>query len=57
MTSLTPIEEVEYKRALYITIYDLQGGPFPERARLQIENDLQKVAEAYTGLAITVVEE
>ena len=46
-----------YKRAVQVIIYDLQGGPFPENAVLQIQRDVQKVAEAYPGLAITVVEE
>lgn len=45
------------ERAVQIIIYDLQGGPFPEAAFDQIERDIQKVAETYNGLAITVVRE
>lgn len=44
-------------RAVQIIIYDLQGGPFPEAAFAQIERDVQKVAEKYDGLAITLVRE
>lgn len=50
-------ETPDRKRAVYITIYDLQGGPFPEKAIQQIERDLEKVAQTYAGLAINVVEE
>lgn len=44
-------------RAVHITIYDLQGGPFPERAFDQISRDLEKVAKTYDGLAISVTRE
>lgn len=50
-------EQPGYKRAIQIIIYDLQGGPFPEKAVHQLMRDVEKVAEAYDGLAITVVEE
>lgn len=50
-------EQPDYKRAVQIIIYDLQGGPFPEKAFAQLERDVQKVAEAYDGLAISVVRE
>lgn len=53
---MTPITETPDRvRAVEIVIYDLQGGPFPEKAAEQIERDVQKVAETYDGLAITVV--
>lgn len=45
----------EYNRAVNITIYDLQGGPFPEEAVKEIESTLERVANTYKGLAISVV--
>lgn len=45
------------QRGVQIIIYDMQGGPFPEKAAEQIERDVQKVAETYDGLAITVIRE
>lgn len=56
MSSLAEAAE-NRDRAVQIIIYDLQGGPFPEAAFDQIERDIQKVAEKYDGLAITVVRE
>lgn len=50
-------ETPERKRAVSIVVYDLQGGPFPEAAVQQLERDVEKVALAYDGLAITVVQE
>ena len=47
---------IDKSRAAYITIYDLQGGPFPERALKMLEREVTKVAEAY-NLAVTIVEE
>jgi len=44
-------------RGVQIIVYDMQGGPFPQEALEQLERDVQKVAEAYPGLAITVVQE
>jgi hypothetical protein len=51
------VETPERKRAVSIVIYDLQGGPFPERAVQQIKTFVENIAEAYDGLAITIVEE
>lgn len=45
---------VDRKRAVSITIYDLQGGPFPEKAIQQLERDVEKVAQAFDGLVISV---
>jgi hypothetical protein len=45
------------KSALYVAIYDLQGGPFPERAATAVEIALEDIARQYDGLAITVVKE
>jgi hypothetical protein len=45
------------KRVVSIYVYDLQGGPFPEAALQQLERDVEKVAQAYNGLAISVIQE
>lgn len=45
------------KRAVEIVVYDLQGGPFPEKAVAELELAAHRVAEKYGGLAITVVVE
>ena len=56
MTSMeTSIENRE--RIVTICVYDMQGGPFPEKAIEQIERDVEKVAQAYNGLAISVTRE
>ena len=51
------VETPERKRAVSITIYDMQGGPIPEAAVSKIKTFIENVAEAYHGLAIVVVEE
>lgn len=50
-------EVPDRKRAVSIVVYDLQGGPFPEKAVNELERAAEKVAGAYTGLAITVTHE
>lgn len=45
------------ERAVHITIYDMQGGPFPEKAVEQLERDIEKIAQAYNGLAISITRE
>lgn len=52
-----PVEPPDYKRSVQIIVYDLQGGPFPEDAVNQLKRDVEKVAQAYNGLAISIVEE
>lgn len=51
------IETPERKRAVSIVIYDMQGGPFPEKAISKLKLEVQNIAEQYDGLAITIVEE
>lgn len=50
------IEQPEYKRAVQIIVYDLQGGPFPETAITKLVSVAEQVAEAHKGLAISIVE-
>ena len=54
---MTVTEAPDYRRAVSITIYDLQGGPFPEKAFKEIETTLEDIAGRYDGLAITAVRE
>lgn len=48
------VEVPERKRAVSIVVYDLQGGPFPEKAVRELERAAERVAGTYSGLAITV---
>lgn len=34
-------------RALYMVLYDLQAGPFPEKARVEAEDAIMKIAIKY----------
>lgn len=57
MAQATTPTTPERKRAVSIVVYDLQGGPFPEKAANELELAAHRVAEKYDGLAITVVQE
>lgn len=50
-------EVPDRKRAVSIVVYDLQGGPFPEKAVRELERAAERVAEAYSGLAISITTE
>lgn len=50
-------EQPEYKRAIQIIVYDLQGGPFPEKAVNRLLREVEEVAQNYNGLAISVIQE
>lgn len=43
-------------RAVSVVVYDLQGGPFPEKALRDLERAAEQVAEAY-GLALSISKE
>jgi hypothetical protein len=55
MNDNTPVfQPPEKTRALYLTLYDLQGGPLSERAKVALEQAASEIAEEY-GLAINSV--
>ena len=50
-------ERPDYKRGIQIILYSMNGGPIPTKAVAAVEAEARKQAEAYNGLALTVVEE
>lgn len=47
----------DYQRGVQIILYSMNGGPIPTQAVSAVTAEARKQAEAYNGLAITIVEE
>jgi hypothetical protein len=43
----------EKKRALHVTVYDLQGGPLPPQVEQELESVAFNLAQTFPGLAIS----
>jgi hypothetical protein len=43
----------EKKRALHVTVYDLQGGPLPPQVEQDLETAAFNLAQQFPGLAIS----
>ena len=50
-------ERPDYTRGVQVVLYSMNGGPIPPKAVAALTAEASKQAEAYHGLAFTVVEE
>jgi hypothetical protein len=58
MDTQTVVQQfLDFPRAIHVTIYDMQGGPLPQRLRDEIESAILDVVSKFEGVAWTQKEE